>query len=216
MKNKDSKSKTSSSSKYDEAVVEKYKEFIGKKKLIKLLDKFSPKKFAGRWQQVMCSPSTSVLGSGKDFTSVQATYKLKKDGVVSVRNDAYDNDFKRVSIKGTSKAIDENIPTCRKVEFNNFFRIKGHYWLMDATPTFNTILVAAPVIVKVINTPIVVSNNFGVYVLTRDIEKFWSSPEEHQYIFNALKEYGFDKFWNKPLATAKTFDLNCKTKKSNS
>jgi lipocalin len=207
MKNKDSKSKTSSSSKYDEAVVEKYKEFVGKKKLRKLLDKFSPEKFVGKWQQVMCSPSTRVLGSGADFTSVQATYKLKKDGVISVRNDAYDGDFNRVCITGTSEAIDENIPTCRKVEFNNLFGIKGDYWLIGATSTFNTIIVAAPVIVKVINTPIVFSKKFGVYVLTRDREKFWNSPKEYEHIFNALKEYGFTKFWNKPVATGETFAL---------
>jgi lipocalin len=208
MGKKDSKSKTSSSSKYDEAVVEKYKEIVGKKKLRQLLDNFSLEKFVGKWQQVMCSPSTSVLGSGPDFTSVQATYKLKKDGVISVRNDAYDNDFKRVSIKGTSEAIDKKFPTCRKVEFNNLFNIEGQYWLIDATHTFKTIIVAAPLIVKVFNRPIVVSKNFGFYVLTRDREKFWNSRKEYEYIFDALKEYGFDKFWNKPVATAKAFDLN--------
>ena len=207
MKNKDSKSKTSSSSKYDEAVVEKYKEFVGKKKLRQLLDNFSLEKFVGKWQQVMCSPSTRVLGSGADFTSVQATYKLKKDGVISVRNDAYDGDFNRVCITGTSEAIDKKIPTCRKVEFNNFFRIRGDYWIIGATSTFNTIIVAAPVILNVFNRPFVISNNFGFYVLTRDITMFWNSRKEYEYIFDALKEYGYNKPWNKPVATAKAFDL---------
>lgn len=207
MGKKDSKSKTSSSSKYDEAVVEKYKEFVGKKKLRNLLDNFSLEKFVGKWQQVMCSPSTRVLGSGADFTSVQATYKLKKDGVISVRNDAYDGDFNRVCITGTSEAIDENIPTCRKVEFNNFFRIKGDYWIIDATPTFNTFIVAAPVILNVFNRPFVISNNFGFYVLTKDRKTFWNSPKEYDYIFDALKEYRFTKFWNKSVATGETFAL---------
>jgi lipocalin len=202
---KDSKSKKLSE--YDEAVVKKYENYVGKKELSKLVGAFDSKKFAGNWKQVMSSPSTSVLGSGSNFSSVEATYKLKKDGIVSVKNDAYDNDFYRVSITGASRARDEEVPTCRTVEFNNLFNIEGDYWLIYATPSFKTVIVAAPIMVKLFNKPFVITNNFGFYVLTRNRKHFWSSLEEHKNTFHALEKYGFNKPWNKPVATAETFDL---------
>ena len=52
-----------SSGSYDEAVVEKYKNFVGKKEVKQLTKMFKPEKFAGKWKQVMCSPSTSFFGS---------------------------------------------------------------------------------------------------------------------------------------------------------
>ena len=199
-------SKTKKTSKYDEAVVKKYKKFVGKNELKKLNSIFTSKKFAGKWKQVMCSPSTSVLGSGPNYSSVQATYKLKKNGLVSVRNDAYDNDFNRDSITGTSRARDEEVPTCRTVKFNNLFDIEGDYWLVYATPSFKTVIVAAPIIIKIFNQPLVITNNFGFYVLTRNIKEYWRSPEEYEVTFDALEKYGFNKFWNKPVATAEIYE----------
>ena len=202
---KDSKSKKMSE--YDEAVVKKYEKYVGKKELSKLVGAFDSKKFAGNWKQVMCSPSTSVLGSGPNFSSVQATYKLKKNGEIAVKNDAYDNNFYRVSITGTSGARDTSVPTCRTVKFNNLFDIEGDYWLIYATPSFKTVIVAAPIILKLFNKPLVVANNFGFYVLTRNKNKFWSSPREYKNTLRALEKYGFNKPWNKPVATAETFTI---------
>jgi lipocalin len=196
-----------SNNEYDKAVVKKYKEFVGHKELKELTRAFSPQKFAGKWKQVMCSPSTSVLGSGPDYNSVQATYKLKKNGIISVKNDAYDNDFHRVCITGTSGARDTSVPTCRTVKFNNLFDVQGDYWIAYATPSFQSIIVAAPIIIKLFNRPLVITKNFGFYVLTRDATKFWSSSQEYKRIFDALEKYGFNKIWNKPVATAETFEL---------
>lgn len=194
-------------SKYDEAVIKKYKNFVGKNELKKLTNNFTSEKFAGKWKQVMCSPSTSVLGSGPNYSSVQATYTLKKNNIVGVKNDAYDNDLYRVCITGTSRARDEKVPTCRTVKFNNLFNIEGDYWLIYATPSFNTVIVAAPIMVKIFNTPLVISNNFGFYVLSRSMKQFWSSPKEYEPIFDALEKYGFNKPWNKPVPTAESFEL---------
>lgn len=199
--------KDSAEIKYDKAVVKKYKEFVGKKELHELSRVFTPEKFVGKWKQIMCSPSTSVMGSGPNFSSVQATYKLKKNGVVSVKNDAYDNDFYRVSITGASRARDEEVPTCRTVGLNNLFNIEGDYWLIYATPSFKTVIVAAPIILKLFNKPLVVANNFGFYVLTRNRKHFWSSLGEYKNTFHALEKYGFNKPWNKPVATAETFTI---------
>ena len=202
---KDSKTKTSS--KYDKVVVKKYKKFVGKKELKILIRNFSPEKFSGKWKQVMCSPSTSVMGSGPKYSSVQATYNLKKNGLVGVKNDAYDNDLNRVSIKGTSRARDEDVPTCRTVKFNKLFNFEGDYWIIYATPTFKTIIISAPIMIKIFNRPIVVTNNFGFYVLTRNIQEFWNSPEEYEDVFDTLQKYGFTYPWNKPVVTAEIYDI---------
>jgi lipocalin len=200
-------SKSNKDSKYDEAVVKKYKKFVGKKEIKKLLNIFDSEKFAGKWKQVMCSPSTSVLGSGPNYSSVQATYTLKKKNIVGVKNDAYDNDLTRVCITGTSRARDNNVPTCRTVKFNNLFDVEGDYWLIYSSPSFNTVIVAAPIMLRVFNQPLVVTNNFGFYVLSRSIKQFWNSPEEYKNTFHALEKYGFNKPWNKPVVTAESYKL---------
>jgi len=193
-------------SKYDEAIIKSYKKFVGENNLKELNRVFSPEKFARNWKQVMCSPSTKILGSGPNYSSVEATYKLKKDGIISVKNDAYDTDFYRVSITGTSRARDAHVPTCRTVNFNSV-KIEGDYWLIFATPSFRSIIVSAPIILRLFNRPLVIANNFGFYVLTKNRRKFWNSPEEYQPIMDALKKYRFNKFWNKPVATAQSFEF---------
>ena len=197
----------SSGSSYDEAVVEKYTNFVGKKEVKQLTKMFKPEKFAGTWKQVMCSPSTGVLGSGPNYSSVEARYTLKKNGLVGVRNDAYDDKLNKVNITGESRARNDAIPTCRTVKFNNLFKIEGDYWIVYATPGFKTVIVAAPLVIKLFNKPLVVAGNFGHYVLTRSRKQFWSSPEEYNNTIDALKKYGFTKKWNKPVVTAETFKL---------
>lgn len=192
---------------YDEAVVEKYKNFVGKKEVKQLTKMFKPEKFAGKWKQVMCSPSTGFFGSGPNYSSVEAKYTLKKNGLVGVENGAYNIDLNRVGVKGVSGARDEDVPTCRTVKFDNLFKNEGEYWILYATPSFKTIIVAAPIIIKLFNTPVVITNNFGHYVLTRNRKQFWSSPKEYEHTLDALKKYGFDKLWNKPVATGESFNI---------
>ena len=196
------------SERYDQAVVEKYKKFVGEKELKSLIAVFTSEKFNGIWKQALCSPTTRFLGTGPNFSSVQAIYDdSTMNGLISVKNDAYDNDFLRVSISGISRPRDEIVPTCRTVKFNNLFDIEGDYWLIFATPSFQTLIVAAPVILRIFNRPVVITKNFGFYVLTRDIRTFWSTKEEYEPTFKALKRYGFNKFWNKPVATAETYTI---------
>ena len=196
-----------SSGSYDKAVVEKYISCVGKKEVDKLNKIFKAKKFVGIWKQVMCSPSTSFFGSGPNYSSVEAKYTLKKNGLVGVENGAYDVDLNRVGVKGVSGARDDKIPTCRTVKFDNLFKNEGNYWILYATPSFKTIIVAAPIIIKLFNTPVVITNNFGFYVLTRNRKQFWNSREEYEHALDALKKYGFDKLWNKPVATGESFKI---------
>jgi lipocalin len=113
---------------YDGLLLEKYKEFIGKERLKLLLSRLSSsEQLVGTWQQVCTSLTTGLFGTGPFFTSVQATYTSNDDGSICVLNEAYDASFEKVSIKGTSKAIDENVPTCRTVVFSN--TNQGNYWV---------------------------------------------------------------------------------------
>jgi lipocalin len=194
--------------KYDEAVVKRFKEFVGTKEFKKLNKRFNTEKFAGKWNQVLCSLSTGLFGSGgPNFSSVQATYTLKKKGLLGVNNEAYNTELNKVSATGTSRARDEDVPMCRTVKFTNLFDIEGDYWLIYATPSFNTVIVSAPLIVNVFNIPLVVANNFGVYVLTRNKKKFWNDSEEYQPTLDALKKYGFINFINRAIVTGSSFEL---------
>lgn len=154
---------------------------------------FKPEKFAGKWKQVMCSPSTGFFGSGPNYSSVEARYTLKKNGLVGVRNDAYDDQLNKVNITGESRARNDAIPTCRTVKFNNLFKIEGDYWIVYATPSFKTVIVAAPLVIKLFNKPLIVAGNFGHYVLTRSRKQFWSSPEEYNNTIDALKNMDLQK-----------------------
>jgi lipocalin len=204
MKNKSNSKK---SVKYDEAVVKQYKKFVGENELKILSAIFSSEKFSGTWKQVLCSPSTRLLGTGTNFSSVQATYAdLNMNGLISVKNEAYDTDFDFASISGKSRPRVENLPMCRTVQFNDLF--EGDYWIIFATPSFDTFIVVAPVILRIFNRPVVITKNFGLYVLTRDVSKFWHTKEEYEPTFMALNKYGFDKFWNRPVATAETYKIN--------
>ena len=193
-------------SKYDEAVVKKYKKFVGDKELETLLNRFSTEKYIGTWKQVMASSSTRLVGGGLNYSSVKAIYKLRKDGLLSVKNSAYDGDFNKVCVTGESRARDEKVPTCRTVKFDNLFDVEGDYWICWISSSFNTALVVAPIILKFFNTPIVVSENFGFYLLTRDIPKFWNSPKEYESAFKVLEKYGFNKGVKKPVATAEIYE----------
>lgn len=201
---KDSNSKKMS--KYDEAVLKKYKKFVGVKELKKLRNRFSTEKYVGTWKQVMASSSTRLVGGGLNYTSVKAVYKLRKDGLLSVKNSAYDGEFNKVGITGKSRARDENVQTCRTVNFDTLFDAEGDYWICWISSSFNTALVVAPIILKIFNTPVVISENFGFYLLTRDIPTFWKSSKEYESAFEVLEKYGFKSGYKKPIATAEIYE----------
>ena len=186
---------------YNALLLEVYKKFVGKKELETLLGRLSSsEQLVGTWRQVLTSRSTTLFGTGLPYTSVQATYTSNDDGSISVLNEAYDATFKKVSIKGTSEAFDENVPTFRTVKFCNNNQ-KGNYWIAYATPSGKTFIVAASIILRFRDKPLVVTNTFAHYVLTKDREEFWNSDEERKLTFKALKKYGFTRFYNAPIAT---------------
>lgn len=195
----------------DAAVILNYINFVGEAEVLDLVSRFRVNKFVGRWEQVLTSISTGLLGSGILYSSVNATYSLQSDGNIKVVNAAYDQNFEKTCIEGSSRSRSVLVPTCRTVTFNNSM-FEGNYWIIYISQDFTTFIVSAPIIVGSID----ISSNFGMYVLTKDREKFWNSSEP-QNVFNALKKYGFTQFWNFPVNSGKSFTLtDCSTKKKKS
>ena len=190
---------------YNRLLLEKYKELIGKKNLKTLMKRFdSTDRLLGTWEQVSTSLTTGIIGTGQDYSSVQATYKKNDKGTIRVVNEAYDPELNRVSIQGVIVQIDKNIPTCLTVTFDNNPSRVGNYWIAFATPSGNTIIIMVPLVVKLRGKPYVITKNFAHYVLTQDSEAFWNSPEEHVPTLNALKRLGFVSWYNKARLTGRS------------
>lgn len=190
---------------YNELLVEKYKELIGKKNLKTLMKRFdSTDRLLGRWEQVSTSLTTRIIGTGREYSSVQATYKKNDKGKIRVLNEAYDPELNKVSIEGVIVQIDKSIPTCLTVTFDSNHKRGGNYWIAFATPSGNTIIIMVPLVVKLRGKPYVITKNFAHYVLTQDSEAFWNSPEEHVPTLNALNRLGFDSWYNKARLTGRS------------
>jgi lipocalin len=178
-------------------IEELYKSFVGADELRILTERFSVSKFTGRWEQVMTSASTQLMGTGLAYSSVHAIYTLLDNGTLKVDNGAYDEDIQKVSISGTSKKINK-LETCRTVKFDNLW-FEGNYWLIYVTESHDTVIVAAPIILQLPYMPICITGNLGLYVLTRDRNKFWKNQVNE--IQSVLKRYGFDKWYNRPVVS---------------
>jgi hypothetical protein len=194
------------SDKINKDIVEDYKNFVGKDALEELLKKFNKKNFSieKKWNQVMGSRSTEILGSGFASTSITAEYsKLDKD-TISVLNRALNDSFKDIYIKGTSKPRDPSVPTCRTVSFGST-GIEGDYWIIHINDKLDTFIVVAPLILP--KTSIKILPGLACYVLTsKTHNKFWGDDRNVKEILDVTKKYGFDNFFNKPLATPETLE----------
>jgi lipocalin len=188
----------------DQIIVQYYKNFVGEKEVESLVKRFNVNEFCTKWDQVLTSRTTGLFGTGITYSSVNANYSLNLDGTVKVINNAYDTEFNPVTIEGKSRARDPIIPTCRTVSFPSVSPLlEGDYWIIYISPSFETIIVGAPLILPVI--PIELSDNFAVYVLSKNRDAFWKSNEETTLAFDALKKYGFTQFWNEPIFSGSSF-----------
>lgn len=195
-----------SKKKQDEIILNYYKKFVGEQQLTYLLDKFKIDRFLGRWEQVFTSRSTGLLGTGIDYSSVNAIYSLNNDGTVHLLNSAYDEQLEKKIIEGSSRARDNSVPTCRTVKFDSAsVPFEGDYWILDISETFQSIIVVAPIITPYI--PIDVTNNFGMYVLTKNRDRFWKNRDEVDHVLTILNKYGFTKFWNEPIVSGTSFPI---------
>jgi len=187
----------------DQRIVQQYINFVGKAEVEELTKKFNVQQFCRRWEQVLTSRSTGLLGSGIVYSSVNAIYVPLLNNEVGVLNSAFDGKFQKTSIIGASRARDANVPTCRTVKFGTQL-IEGNYWLIYISDNFDTLIVSAPIIIPGLG--INLSNNFGLYVLVQNRDKFWSSEEPNK-VFDVLKKYGFTQFWNNPVNSGSSFPI---------
>jgi len=194
--------------KVNQDIVEDYKKFVGEKELDLLLTKFNKSTFTleKKWNQVMGSISTSILGSGIGSSSITAEYKnIDKDNI-SVFNRAIDNSFQNIYVKGISKPRDISIPTCRTVSFDNIMGVEGDYWIIYINDMQDSFIVVAPLLIP--QTSVKVVPVFACYVLTsKSHAKFWSDKKNVNEILEVAKKYGFDNnIFSKPIATAESLD----------
>lgn len=173
-------------------IIQQYKDFVGD--IDVLLKRFSKLDVSNRWQQVLTSRSTGIMGTGISFSSVSAVYKKKNDGTITVLNSAYNTDFTPVYITGVCRAVDKDVPTCRVVSFDNM-GFEGEYWITYVSADLSTFVVSAPIVIlgKVIYP------NFGVYVLTKDRTKYWANKKLQKEINQILIRYGYTNYFNKPI-----------------
>ena len=189
---------------YNSQVEKLYMDFVGRGKLGLLDERFSEEMFKGRWEQVMTSLSTQIMGTGITFSSVNATYDLL-NGQIHVTNSAYNGKFEKIFIEGTS--IERHtLKTCRTVKFDDL-DIVGDYWIFHITNDKETILVAAPIIIPTPFFPICVTGTFGLYVLTKDRNKFWNDAAKQKEIMKELKNYGFTNFYNTPICSGESIPI---------
>lgn len=222
----------------DKQITKLYKETIPKEMYENIQTNFRIDLFTGgSFSQVATSRSTVIARTGITYSNVKATYgkvndTKKKDTHVSVRNQGMDDNFVYTDITGESRPrIDSSgapVPGCRTVYFNANERyddqkfdqgFEGDYWVLYATSDMRTIVVGIPIILFGYK----LSSNFGVYVLTKDPETFWSNENSEvrndvMYYITGSDEFNpeknatkpclkkkFTSWYNKPIATAQTY-----------
>jgi hypothetical protein len=225
----------------DKQITKLYKETIPKEMYENIQTNFSLDLFTNEtFSQVATSRSTVIPRTGITYSNVKATYgkvndTKKKDTHVSVRNQGMDDNFVYTDITGESRPrIDSSgapVPGCRTVYFNANERyddqkfdqgFEGDYWVLYATSDMRTIVVGIPIILFGYK----LSSNFGVYVLTKDPETFWSNENSEarndvMYYITGSDEFNpeknatkpclkkkFTSWYNKPIATAQTYYPN--------
>ena len=97
-------------------------------------------KYAGQWYEIAKLPNRFEKG----LECATATYAIKKNGKIEVRNAAFvsDNKSKLKKIKGAAWVPDVNFPGRLKVRF--FWPFSGDYYIMALDEKYSHVLVGAP------------------------------------------------------------------------
>jgi hypothetical protein len=164
------------------------------------------------WSQVMTSVSTGVLGTGIFLSSVSATYgEIKGSDDVSVLNQGFNKALEPIYITGKSRARAGN-PLCRTVEFDTV-PVEGDYWIVYISNDLSTVIVSAPILLKTPLFAAMVKPNFGMYVLTKDRDAFWNDRGLVAETRTALKDLGFDSWYNTAVVSGESFEYTAADKK---
>jgi hypothetical protein len=206
-------------------VINKYKDFVGDNDLDNLVKNFSLEEFSGCWDLVLTSPSTELLGTGIDYTSVRACYTIDNNDKnnVTLTNSGFNEKLQKTFIEGISEPRSNDLPTCRTVKFNqrSKFSPKGDYWITyykKYDDGLKVLVVVAPLNIPYLGLGITPS--FGFYTLVSSSyncknshELFWSNKEKIKETLDYLNLKGFNKFWNKPVPSLQS--LNYENQKEN-
>jgi len=191
-------------------IVQKYINYIGKDKFKILQDRFKSDLFIfeNKWNQVITTRSTLVTGTGLGISSVYAEYKkIDEDkNIFSVENFGLNESFKPIRIEGKTFPRSLDIKTCRIVNFNTN-NVEGNYWVTYISSDLKTIIVAYPLFIP--NTSVLITPNFACSIITqKNYEDFWNNKEGVEEILTECRNLGFTNFFNKPLASANTLNID--------
>ena len=161
-------------------IIQQYKDFVID--IDVLLKRFAKLEVSNRWQQVLTSRSTGIMGTGISFSSVSAVYKKKKDGTITVLNSAYNTDFTPVYITGVCRAVDKDVPTCRVVRFDNR-EFEGEYWITYVSADLSTFVVSAPIVILV---KVLYSSSINCWFASNSIDFKISVPASKYFSLNTF------------------------------
>ena len=198
-------------SRVDSQVSDLYIDYVGVANLAKMTQQFNESSFSNdngesrEWQQVMTSVSTGVLGTGVFLSSVSATYgSIEGSDEVTVLNQGFNKSLEPIYIRGRSRARAGNV-LCRTVEFDTV-PVEGDYWVVYISNDLSTVIVSAPLLLKTPLFATTITPNFGMYVLTKDRDAFWSDRTLVAEINGALKARGFDSWYNGAVVSGESFE----------
>lgn len=155
--------------------------------------------YLGTWNQVATSRSTSLLGTGVNFTNVSAVYGTNYDSeldqdVLTVCNSGVNENGNYTEIKGYSYTTGDS-DTKRKLHFDDV-PVDGNYWILKLGPIKN-----GEYDYSIVGGPIsnYVATRFSLYVLARN-------REEYQELYETeVKQWcidnGFRFYWNEYVPT---------------
>lgn len=133
-------------------------------------------KYQGTWYEIAKIPNRFQKICDKNVT---ATYKLRKDGNISVINRCVEKDGKIKEIEGMAKIADSDSNAKLQVSFVRFFWknwFYGNYWVIGLADDYSWAIVGGP------------SRKYG-WILARENKLDQSVIKQ---IFTILEEKGYD------------------------
>ena len=155
------------------------------------VEKLNIDQYLGRWYQVYQDlPDSAFEGNS---TCITADYGLKNENTISVLNSEINSKGEIQQINGIAYYQDDNTGGELTVKLNNL--PPAPYWVVELGPIENDQYQYS-----------IVSDDkkLSLFVLARDVDVFFKRYNKE--VLEKLNEFGFDKFYNKPI---KTNQENC-------
>ena len=150
--------------------------------------------YLGMWYQVATSRSTSLLGTGPQFSNVTTVYTILNNTNIGVYNSGLNQHQKFTNISGYSYVAGDS-PTKRKLHFDNV-PLDGNYWIVKLGPLIDELYSYA-----IVSGPVTsfFGTRFSLYVLARNRYDYKLNYEKD--VKKWCKKNNFRFFWNKYIPT---------------